>query len=349
MARIRRATLLLDRTGLSRLAIGEVAPARVLDAIRGRARSLRARTEAAALRLSMARWPGTPNATELTAHLGPEPRYLSVGHAGLDVRGLGAIAALPGSRSAVLLHDTIPLDLPETQKPGASERFRQKLGWVARQADLVFAPLEATASDVRRHLSRRGFLGEVIAAPLGVHAPAPGRIPTEIPMDTPFFLALGTIEPRKNHALLLDLWDRLGDGPDIPRLLIAGRRGWRNDSVFRRLDALRDSRRVIEANNLADGAVAALMKEARALLFPSLAEGFGYPPVEAACLGTPVVASPLPQTRELLGDTIVYADPDDLYQWQNAVVELSKTRPVLDRPRLPEWQVHFNTVLSSLG
>lgn len=349
LARIRRATVLLDRNGLARLAAGEVSPARFLDGVRGRSGSLRARTEAAASRLSVARWPGVPKADDLSARLGYGPRYLSVGHAGLDARGLGALAELPGARAAAFIHDTIPLDLPHTQKPGASERFRQKLGWVARAADLVFAPLEATAADVRRHLPQRENTEDVIVAPPGVCIPEPGKLPPGIPAGVPFFLALGTIEPRKNHALLLDLWERLGNGPEVPRLVIAGRRGWRNEAVFCRLDAQRGGSRVIEWNDLDDRSVAALLKHARGLLFPSLAEGFGYPPLEAVGLGTPVVASPLPQTRELLGDTIIYADMDDLYQWEKAVGDLACEELVPRAPRLPGWREHFNTVLSSLG
>ncbi|MDJ1009547.1 MAG: glycosyltransferase family 1 protein [Paracoccaceae bacterium] len=259
------------------------------------------------------------------------------------------MSSLSGARTGVLVHDVIPLDHPETQKPGASERFREKLAWVARAADVVFAPAETTAADIGRHLTAMGFGGELAAHRLGLSPAARGAVPPDIPTDRPYFVAVGTIEPRKNHGLLLDVWESFEEGPGTPRLVIAGRRGWRNEPVFRRLDAMAGKGIVIERNDLGDGAVAALIRQAHGLLFPSIAEGFGYPPFEAARFGTPIVASPLPVTRELLGDTVVYADPGDLYQWRQAIGDLAGKKVVRDVPPLPNWRDHFNGVLNSLG
>ena len=350
LARIRRATVLLDREGMKNLfEKGAETRARPIDSLRGRGGSLRSRTEAAAVRLASSRWRGIPDSKELSRALGAEPRYLATGHAGLDARCIGAISGLPGARTAVLVHDTIPLDLPETQKAGAADRFRLKLGWVARAADLVIAPARATALDIERHLSAMGSRATTVVSRPGVTVSAPGPVPRAVPAGRPFFVALGTIEPRKNHALLLDLWEKPAALPGAPMLVIAGRRGWRNDAVFRRLDALAGGGDVVELNDLDDTAVAGLLKSANALLFPSFAEGFGYPPLEAACLGTQVVASPLPQTRELLGDTVIYAAPGELYQWRQAIEGLAGPRAEKDVPPLPTWRDHFNMVLNSLG
>lgn len=354
LARVRRATVLLDSTGMALIAgfdgsAAKARDARIIDRIKGRGQTLRARAEGLAVRHAVARWRGVADRFELARLLGPEPRYLSVGHSGLDARGLGAVASLGGARTGVFLHDTIPLDLPQTQKPGATERFRQKLGWVARSADVVFAPTKATATEVGAHLAAMGFGGETRAAPPGVVVSEPGRLPTGVPTDRPFLVALGTIEPRKNHALLLDLWEAPDGLSGNPRLVIAGRRGWRNAEVLRRLDRLTARGDVIELNALDDAEVSALIVASHGLLFPSLAEGFGYPPLEAAVLGTPVVASPLPQTRELLGDWPVYADPGEPYQWKQAIGGLIGNRVVRDAPPVPTWRAHFNAVLNSLG
>lgn len=326
---------------------GHAAKARLLDALRGRSDSERARLEGAAVGRAIGRWRGIPDPKTLTRLVGEAPRYLSVGHNGLDARCLGAVASVHGGRTAVVLHDTIPLDWPLTQKPGATERFRQKLGWVARATDLVIVPSEATARSVDTHLRALGYEGEIKALPFGVRQPRPGQLPDRLLEGRPFFLALGTIEPRKNHGLLLDLWDK--GAPAGVSLVIAGRRGWRSEAIFRRLDQMRQSGRVIEINAADDGTVDALLSSASGLLFPSNAEGYGFPPLEAAALGTPVVSSPLPQVRERLGDWPVYADSGDLYQWQYAVRELAAGRPVGPPPALPTWPSHFNGVLSSLG
>jgi glycosyltransferase involved in cell wall biosynthesis len=154
-------------------------------------------------------------------------------------------------------------------------------------------------------------------------------------------VALGTIEPRKNHALLLDAWE--GMGPQAPWLVICGARGWRNAATFARLD--RHPPRVREAAGLTDGAVAALLQGARALLFPSLAEGYGLPLVEAAALGTPVVCSDLPICREVAGPGADFLDPRDPEAWAAAVMRLKDDTSPRKRMVAPLWEQHFNIAL----
>ena len=157
LARLRRETVLLDRAGLEALQTAD-GQARNLDRIRGRGGQARAQAEGLAAGAAIARWANVPTTEELGAILGASPRYLSVGHAGLDARGLGAMAELAGSRRGVFLHDTIPLDWPDTQNHGGETRFRDRLQWVARAATHIFAPLEPTAQDIKQHLF--AFLGD---------------------------------------------------------------------------------------------------------------------------------------------------------------------------------------------
>ena len=98
-------------------------------------------------------------------------------------------------------------------------------------------------------------------------------------------MCLGTIEPRKNHLLLLHLWRELAEalGDAAPKLLLIGRRGWENENILdllERCPALQG--KVMEYAGLPDAAVAGLLPGARALLFPPFAGGFGgllYPSV----------------------------------------------------------------------
>jgi glycosyltransferase involved in cell wall biosynthesis len=177
-------------------------------------------------------------------------------------------------------------------------------------------------------------------------------LPPDLPEDRPLFLTVGTIEPRKNHALLLDIWETWDEEEDGPRpvLGIVGARGWRNEDLFHRLNTtpLRN-RDIFEWPDLSDKAVAALMARANALLFPSFAEGFGLPPVEAAALQTPVISADLPSVRESLGDFAVYLDPNDSYPWKKAIKSrIEVGRSVTDGMRgflTPFWEDHFKVVL----
>lgn len=285
----------------------------------------------------------------LARHLPAGTAYLNTGHSNLTDIMLTAMRAVPQARMTVLIHDTIPLDLPHLQRPGAQVEAEAKLRRAALHADLIICTSATSRADVTRHMIRLGRLPPLLTAHLGVDPVQPDRagLPEQLDLVRPYFVTVGTIEPRKNHALLLDIWDSLGT--EAPNLLICGSRGWRNAGVFERLDRLRDTpgARVIEVADLGDAAIAALLQGSRGLLFPSLAEGFGLPPIEAAALGVPVLCGDLAVYRETLGDRPVYLDLGDPYHWKRAIGRLaSDAAPqVQDRFVPPDWDAHFKIVL----
>ncbi len=286
----------------------------------------------------------------LRRHLPAGTAYLNLGHSNLTDAMLEAVRAVAEARIAVLVHDTIPLDHPDFAAPGVPAAFAAKLARTARAADLVIFTTTAAAAAARPHLAAAGRVPPHVVAPLGVTPPGPDPAarPARPAPGTAYFVALGTIEPRKNHALLLDLWDRLEADPPqggVPALAIIGARGWRNRAVFDRLDGA--GPRIVELGALPDAAAAAMLAEARALLFPSLAEGFGLPPFEAMALGTPVVCSDLAVLREGLGDYPVYADARDSYAWERAVRRLCAQKARAPAP-VPGWQAHFDAVTARI-
>ncbi len=339
--------LLLDRSGMARFAAacdsGDWGRADLLSRAFRRLTPAQQAAQSLSRRHAIGRCPRAGLRRMLARHLPQGGRYLNTGHANLSASGLAALRRA-GLRCAVLIHDTIPLDLPRMSRPGSAARFEALLSAVACHADRVIVSADTTRVAVAAQLRRLGGAPGIIVAPLGVALPQAGDPPAGLDLDPPFFVALGTIEPRKNHALLLDVWDRLG--PGAPRLLICGSRGWNNRAVFDRLDA--KPANVVELPGLPDAAVAALLLRARALLFPSLAEGYGLPPLEAAALGTPVVCGDLAICRELLGPRAVYLDPHDRYLWQTEVERLAATsRPDLPRFDPPGWAAHVNAVLGA--
>lgn len=121
---------------------------------------------------------------------------------------------------------------------------------------------------------------------------------------------LGTIEPRKNHLLLLNLWremPRTLTGSIAPDLVVVGRRGWECEQVVNMLKRCKAVRRHLhEIGTASGGQVATLLQNTQALLMPSFAEGFGIPVQEALSLGVPVISSPLPAIIEHAGDITDY-------------------------------------------
>lgn len=281
--------------------------------------------------------------------------YFNVGHSNLSRRSLQGLGQVAGLRRIVLIHDTIPLDYPQLSGPGASEVFAGKLSVACDHADLIICNSRATAEDLGRHCGAAG-LPPLCVSLLGADPaqPDPAALPPDLPPNRPYFTAIGTIEPRKRYDLLLDIWEALArDMPpdEAPALVMAGSRGWRNEAFFARLEASPLAETLVfERPGLGDGALAALLAQSRGLIFPSEAEGFGLPLVEAANLNLPVITRNLPVYREFLGDYPVYVKDSEVYSWQNAI------RTVLNgqlsgnaAPALPTWDQHFQTVLDRVS
>ena len=296
----------------------------------------------------------------LASRLPRGAQYFNTGHSNLTDRTLHGLRHGPEAEINVLIHDAIPLEYPQYTRPEAVPRFAAMLRRVGAYADRVIYNSEDTRRRVEAYLDAAGAPPCVVAH-LGVTPTAPSPLPSDLaqytrPEAAPFFVILGTIEPRKNHALLLDIWDRMAlDTPDapLPHLLICGKRGWQNEAVFARLDALRDDSPLRELPNLTDGQITTLLTHARGLLFPSFAEGYGLPAVEAARLGCPVVASDLPVFQEVLGALPVYAEVNDSYLWQKIIIDLAtneqatgtRDKGIPLQFTAPDWDSHFNAVL----
>lgn len=283
--------------------------------------------------------------------------YLNTGHSNLIPRTLNAVKRQKGTKTAVFIHDTIPLDHHEYQTTQSTLRFEKLMQSVQEFADLIIYNSKQSFDDGTRYFGE-GRQPKGIVAHLGVEAMPiqPNLLPKGLDYSRPYFLIVGTIEPRKNHQLLLDIWLDLANTfkpSEIPNLIIAGSRGWKNESFFRCLD---DSQllgnSIFEFQGLPDGAIGALTKNACAALFPSFAEGYGLPPAEAALLETPVICSDLAVHREILGDYPVYLGPDDAYSWKKEIIQRTVDfrggQNVKKRAQktavLSSWEDHFEKV-----
>jgi glycosyltransferase involved in cell wall biosynthesis len=169
-----------------------------------------------------------------------------------------------------------------------------------------------------------------------------------------YFVTLGTIEGRKNHRLLLRVWQKLVAkwGAEAPILIVIGQRGWEADEAISILDNLRElQQHVRELRGCDDDDVASWIAGARGLLMPSFVEGFGLPVVEALQLNVRVIATDLPVYHEIAGDVPTYLDPKDPLAWERAIEDFLIDGPEWSRQgrelqgfRAPNWPGHFTTV-----
>ncbi len=142
-------------------------------------------------------------------------------------------------------------------------------------------------------------------------------------LDLPprYFLGIGTIEPRKNLAMLFEAFASLpaADRERCP-LVVAGPWGWKSEGVRELYERVGRGRGIRHLGYVADADRPALYAGAAALLYPSFYEGFGLPPVEMLASGGRVIASTAAAVREVCGDAAEYLDPDDRDAWRAALL-----------------------------
>jgi glycosyltransferase involved in cell wall biosynthesis len=220
--------------------------------------------------------------------------------------------------SVVTVHDLGYLLYPE-----AHRLFdRWYLGWTtrrhARQAAFVIADSQATRADLINHYQ---------ADPERIAVVYPGRDESLARVEATdaihaakarygiggdYLLYLGTLQPRKNLVRLVEAFGRLQPLTAELRLVLAGKKGWLYDDLFARVKALGLEDRVLFTGYVADDDKAPLLSGARALVYPSLYEGFGLPVLEAMTCGTPVLTSNVSSLPEVAGDAALLVDPLDV-------------------------------------
>lgn len=279
--------------------------------------------------------------------------YLNIGHTGLDAPGLPEWLAQRRLRPVFLIHDLIPITHPEFCRQGEDLRHVARMRHALASAHGVIANSRATLDALSRFAANEGLaMPESVVAWLGADEQvAPLPLP---PPARPSFVTIGTIEARKNHLLLLHIWERLAArmGPNTPELILVGQRGWEADDAFALLDrSTRLKGHVRELGRCNDATMLARIDQARAVLLPSFIEGFGIPLIEALQRGTPVIASDLPVFHEIAGDIPLYLDPLDGQRWEAAIcdfltdsAERQRQLAMIPHFRAHSWNDHFSKV-----
>jgi glycosyltransferase involved in cell wall biosynthesis len=288
--------------------------------------------------------------------------YLNVGHTDFDLSSHHQWVEHCGFKAVYLIHDLIPIDAQGFCSPHATKRHRGRVVNALKSAAGIIVNSEATAFELEQFAKNNGLpLPQVIAAHLGCSGlPGRGNPPrnaSATPIEQSYFVCVGTIEPRKNHLFLLHLWQRLiarkcANRSPIPRLVLIGQWGANSDAVKQFLqDNPQLASHITMVNGCNDAAMARWVRGARAVLLPTLAEGFGLPLVEAMAMGSPVIASDLPVFREIGGGIPLLINPADGDAWEAAIAqfirgcaELERQKEKLTRYQPPNWEAHFGVI-----
>ena len=251
-------------------------------------------------------WPG-PDEHVLFAGLVWTPLYMDL---------FNRLSAL-GIRFSVLLHDIIPLQRPDLVASGEPARFSDWLRTVLVTADLVFVSTHVTRNAVIAWARRSGVVARsrIRVIPFGTSHLArleadAFRRPAAAPDDAAgFVLSVGTIDRRKNQAILLRVWSRLiGEtgASALPALVLAGRPSLPGFEEMAR--PLRAAGKLVVLDSASDIELAWLYRHCLFTVFPSLCEGYGIPVAESLAFGKLCIASDLAELREAAGDAIRTCD-----------------------------------------
>ena len=217
----------------------------------------------------------------------------------------------------ITVHDLAFLRFPDLLTPD-SRRYYGQINRATTEAERIIAVSESTRSDLLSFLSP-SLADKITVVPEGVaSAFSPGHpdesrvtIQDRFGIATPYFLFVGTIEPRKNLPRLIRAFQEFQAKLRLPDvcLVIAGRRGWLAEETDHALAAAGDSVKYVGRVPLVD--LIALYRGALALILVSLYEGFGLPVLEAMACGTPTLVAGTGSLPELVGDAGVVVDPED--------------------------------------
>ena len=244
-----------------------------------------------------------------------------------------------GLKVGVYIYDLIPLTHPHYFALPLRTSFRRQFAKVMKEVDFACTISEFVANDLRRALAdtlQRSI--PVAAVTLAQETPKrAAQIDQDFVAQTPreFVLCVCTLEVRKNHLLLLDVWSSLyaRHGDKLPSLILVGKWGWKIKPLRERLQQSNyvDGKIVI-LGSLTEARLAYLYETCLFTIFPSFVEGWGLPVGESLAFGKPCIASDTSSIPEVGGNLVRYIDPYDI---EAAEAMIEKT--MSDRNDLADW------------
>jgi len=237
-------------------------------------------------------------------------------------------------KSVVTFHDLTFFFFPHLHTRVKRVFFPLAMRVSARRANALVADSESTRRDAMRVLNIPPE--RIFTAPLGISESF--HLIDDIPtleacrqryrLPSRFLLFVGLVEPRKNLPLLLQAYAGLRQGGECPPLVVVGRFGWDSDEVMRQVEALGLKDQVLFTGYVPVDDLPMVYNLSTIFIYPSLYEGFGFPPLEAMACGVPVITTGVSSMLDNVGDAGLLTPPNDVTALQAAM------RRLLDDPGL---------------
>ena len=229
---------------------------------------------------------------------------------------------------AVTIHDCTFFDHPEWHVRSKAAFFRRAIRRAARAAGVLICVSEVTAQRLHDCVPVRA---PVVVAPHGVdHVRFSPAEPSEgadrdalaalaLPEETPLIVFVGTLEPRKGVAPLIEAFDLFAGRRRDARLVLGGQVGWGTAEMERALASARHADRIVRTGYLSDSAVPALLRRAAVVAYPALEEGFGLPALEALACGAPLVTTRGTAMAEMAEGAALLVEPGSVTELAEAL------------------------------
>ncbi|MEP6905434.1 MAG: glycosyltransferase family 1 protein [Gemmatimonadales bacterium] len=237
----------------------------------------------------------------------------------VDVLHVQYVAPLLAPRVVVSIHDLSFVHHPEWYGRVERTRFRMTVRRTAYRARKILTISDYSRRDI---IDTFGVAEQKVRfSYLRLRPIFTPRPPAEVApllarlgIRLPYVLALGNLQPRKNIGRLIQAWTRLRrEATDFtPQLVIVGRKAWAFDDIVVAARKSQYASDVIFTDYMADTELPVLLSGAQVFAYPSLFEGFGYPPIEAMACGAPVLTSNVTALPEICGGAAVYVDPQSV-------------------------------------
>lgn len=217
-----------------------------------------------------------------------------------------------GTKVADYVYDINYKVYPETVNESTLKWLNEKLPLYCERSDMIITISEFSKKEIENYLNIDSRKIHVV--PCGVDCEKfnrkvgmnrIGAVREKCGIEGEYILYMGTLEPRKNIAVLLEAYHILAEQKKkMPKLVIAGKKGWMYEQLFQMVTDFGLEDQVLFTGYIEDGDSTPLMSEAEMFVFPSLYEGFGIPPLEAMACGTPVIVSDAEALLEATGECV---------------------------------------------
>jgi alpha-1,2-rhamnosyltransferase len=233
----------------------------------------------------------------------------------------------------LLIYDITPITNQDTHLDHIIKAFNAKFIDMVKNAKLILTISNSEANIIKNFLQSKNIEKPIRAIRLGTDIKLSDKIKKpDVNMDFDnFYLMVGTIEPRKNHLLVLEAFNKIWkEDKSVPNLVIAGRFGWKYERVS---EAIYNSpfkdKKLFFLESPSDSELEYLYQHAKALIMASYREGFGLPLIEAMVREIPIIASDIPVFREIASDYPTYFNPYDV----NSLIDAIKSSKNLQRKK----------------